>query len=179
MRRATTYVLGMLISLLALPSAALAAGTFIDACANKSVFVGPTSTLFVCAIGANGSATSGGTGVAGLDFFENHISPLHLSGFKTGDLFLGLPFEDDTSPTWNIPQTNTLLELDGSVKVAAGDPNAYITLTLIGILGGRVNAGDPGCVGGNQQLGPFKFGPGTPSRLVWAFPPWSCNLPRH
>jgi hypothetical protein len=155
----------VLISLLALPSAALAAGTFIDPCANTSVFVGPTSTIFICLIGANGSSTSGGTGVAGLDFFENHISPVHLSGFKQGDLFLGNTYEQDTSPTWNIAQTPTLLELDGSVKVAANDPNAYITLTLIGILGGCVNGADPGCVGGNQQLGPFKFGPGASTSL--------------
>ena len=148
------------------PAPAIAGGTFIDPCGNKDVYTGQVSKLFICAIGANGSSSSAGTGVAGQDFFENHISPVHLSGFLPGDVANGLVYEDDTNPTWDVPKTFTLLELDGRVKVDAHDPNASITLTLIGILGGCVNAA--GCVGGDQQLGPFTFGPGTSTDIAVA-----------
>jgi hypothetical protein len=43
------------------PAPAIAGGTFIDPCGNKDVYTGQVSKLFICAIGANGSSSSGGT----------------------------------------------------------------------------------------------------------------------
>lgn len=162
MRRAARCVLGVSISLMVLcPISALADGVFVDPCGQTDNFIGPSSQTFVCPIGIAGSSTSAGGAIAGFDFFINHISPVHLSGFQPGEFIPGIPYRSISFPGWDVVKTSTFLELDGTVRVDAHDPTAFITLTLIGILGGCVNPADPGCVGGNQQLGPYTFHSGT------------------
>jgi len=139
------------------PALAIADGVFTDPCGVTVKYKGHSSGVLVCALGMNGRSTSGGTGDAGLNFFENHISPVHLSGFVQGEGPITAVYTDVTSSTWSTATTHTLLELDGRVKVAAGDPNANITLTLTGLLGGPL-----------QKLGPYTFGPGTSTDLHFA-----------
>ncbi|MEP6961209.1 MAG: hypothetical protein ABI995_03980, partial [Acidobacteriota bacterium] len=119
------------------PGSTHAAGIFVDTCGNSQTFVLANSSVFQCSIG-NTNATNaigGGTGVAGRNFFENHLSPIHFYGDT--DAFAGnSTWTMTTNPTWDagILLVPTFLELDGSVKLQG--PGSSLTITLTGLLGG-------------------------------------------
>jgi len=113
------------------------AGIFVEPCGNNQNFVGATSSVFQCSIG-NTTATNaigGSAGAAGLDYFVNHLSPIHFYGDT--DAFAGAAtWTVTTNPSWgpNVVKVPTFLELDGSVKLQG--PGSVLAITLTGLLGG-------------------------------------------
>jgi len=122
-----------ILTLTAVP-AARGAGIFVDACGGTENFVGGASAVISCSIGTAAVNTiGGGTGVAQLNSFENHLSPIHFYGDT--DAFVGTAtWTMTTNPTWDVPTAWTYLELDGSVKLQG--PGSQLVITLSGVLGG-------------------------------------------
>jgi hypothetical protein len=112
------------------------AGVFVDACGAVQNFSGDLSTAAHCSIGTTAdNAIGGASGVAGRNFFENHLSPIHFYG--DDDAFAGVGvWTVTTNPTWSpgVILVDTFLRLDGSVKMQG--PGSLLTITLTGTLGG-------------------------------------------
>jgi hypothetical protein len=129
------------------PLAALADGTFSSPCGDAN-FVGPDSPTLSCNVGGGTTqnAIGKGSGVAGLDNFDNHLSPIHYYG--TTDAFAPGPrdFVVTTNPTWDVLTTGTYLRLDGIVTLQG--PSSSVEITLRGHLGGP-----------DLVIAPPKFGP--------------------
>lgn len=125
-----------------------AAGVFTDPCGAVDNFAGGTSVISQCNIGGGAAQNSigQGAGLAGLNNFENHLSPIHYYG--TTDNFAPGPqtWTVTTNPTWDTATTNTYLRLDGAITLQG--PGSSATITLSGHLGGP-----------DLQIGPLSFGP--------------------
>lgn len=121
-----------LVTVALLPSVASAAGIFTDSQGTIFTFLDPESPVFQYSLGSiPNSVRAGGQGGAAHNTFENHISPVHVvSG--PGDSF-EYTANCITSPTWDVPQVNCFLRLDGAVKIQG--PDGAVTLTLTGRLG--------------------------------------------
>ena len=117
------------------PPAALADGTFTSPCGVDN-FVGPDSATLSCNVGGGSTqnAIGKGSGVAGLDNFDNHLSPIHYYG--TTDAFDPGPqtFVTTTTPTWDVLTTGTYLRLDGFITLQG--PGSSASISLRGHLGG-------------------------------------------
>lgn len=125
-----------------------AAGLFTDPCGAVDNFVGGTSAISQCNVGGGAAQNTigQGAGLAGLNNFENHLSPIHYYG--TTDNFSPGPqtWTVTTYPTWDAATTNTYLRLDGAITLQG--PGSSATITLTGHLGGP-----------DLQIGPLSFGP--------------------
>src|SRR4051812_10943326 len=76
-------------------------GVLVAPCGAPQTFIGNVSTTIHCSIGtAADNAIGGASAVAGLDNFENHLSPIHFYGDT--DAFTGTGTWTVTSnPTWD------------------------------------------------------------------------------
>lgn len=132
--RAVAAVLGLAALWCSLP--AHAGGVLVAPCGDPVEFAADVSTVVHCSIGTTAdNAIGGSSAVAGLDHFENHISPVHFYG--DSDAFAGsATWVVTSSPSWSAGVTSvpTLLELDGAVKLQG--PGSSLTITLTGLLGG-------------------------------------------
>lgn len=125
------------------PTLGWADGTYFDPCGNGGAYIGPGSPIYACIVGTgqpNPTYTnSAGLGEAGQNYFSNHISPVFIVGptgnypAKNGGVAGTATYFDETNPTWTVPNTPTLLELDGTVVLHT---DATVSLLLTGILGG-------------------------------------------
>lgn len=133
------------------PASVRAAGIYTDPCGAVDVFAGGTSAISQCNVGGGAAQNTigQGAGLAGLNNFDNHLSPIHYYG--TTDSFSPGPqdWTVTTNPTWNTDTTNTYLRLDGVITLQG--PGSSAKITLRGHLGG--DAGD------DLVIGPLEFGP--------------------
>lgn len=112
------------------------AGVFTDACGTED-FAGPASTIVTCIVNGNPLITSraGGRGVAGLNFFENRISPVRFDQQDINALGTIVPsYITETNPTWKVPVTPVELRLVGLISIL--EVNGSISLTLTGRMTG-------------------------------------------
>jgi hypothetical protein len=115
-----------------------AAGTIVDPCTvNPGPFGGLTSPK--CVVGTVGqSSTDYGISRAGFDYGQTGISEIwDMSSAPQGanavvaSIVIGAV---TASPTWDVDTAYATLRLTGLVDI--DDPDAYLSLTLIGMIGG-------------------------------------------
>ncbi|UUX95078.1 PEP-CTERM sorting domain-containing protein [Aquabacterium sp. J223] len=131
-----------LLAALSVASPSQAAGVLVAPC-GTSVFDGTFATVVHCSVGSTAdNAIGGGSAVAGLDHFENHLSPIHFYG-DTDAFDQTQTWTMTSSPTWSpgVTEVMTHLGLDGSVKLQG--PGSSLTITLTGLLGGPALAIGP------------------------------------
>ena len=91
--------------------------------------------MIFCVVPGGGESNSAGTGIAGQNFFENHLSPVRDLGTIDGKTVTFF-HEVTTSPTWDatVTEVPTHLGLDGEVKLFT--TAAFVNFSMTGRLGG-------------------------------------------
>ena len=83
---------------------AIGAGLYEDPCGDIHPFLGGSSAVIFCVVPGGGESNSAGTGIAGQNFFENHLSPVRDLGTIDGKTVTFF-HEVTTSPTWDATVT--------------------------------------------------------------------------
>ncbi len=122
-------------ALLGLAAQARGDGVFYDNQGFYDEFIGCKSSTNTWTMGSS-SGTDAGVGVAGLNWFSNHISPISITcdaGNGPYTFWAGCLTNFPTCPTGDAP-LNTYLQLDGTITLSS--PDAFVDIELTGGAGG-------------------------------------------